>query len=239
MAMVAMQYFSTRQNSTQTLPGTARGDLVLQQNDLPAEIAGWRQTAFEPAKSPEELPEGQFWWTHVWKYTNGPQNGIVTFDQADFMHWHDLTVCYRGIGWTVADKSVLAGTADTQEWPCVVARMNKNETTSALLVFSLFFDDGDPVDARGYEAQEKSRNDFWRLLESRFESNRRTSKVASIRQCQVLVPYSGTLDSETEASIIALHLQTREAFREKWLKHWNSEKEPATNPGEHAFVKPN
>ena len=117
--------------------------------------------------------------------------------------------------------------------------MNRNETTSALLVFSLFFDDGDPVDARGYEAQDTSPNNFWRLLESRFESNRRTSKVASIRQCQVLVPYSGTLDSETKASIIALHLQTREAFREKWLKHWNSEKEPATNPGEHAFAKPN
>ncbi len=223
MAMVAMQYFLTRQNSTQTLPGTARGDLVLQQNDLPAEIAGWRQTAFEPAKSPEELPEGQFWWTHVWNYTNGPQNGIVTFDQADFMHWHDLTVCYRGIGWTVTDKSVLAGTADTQGWPCVVARMNKNETTSAILVFSLFFDDGDPVDARGYETQNTSPNDFWRLLESRFENNRRTSKVASIRQCQVLVPYSGKLNSETEASIIALHLQTREAFRKNWLEHRQSQ----------------
>ena len=79
------------------------------------------------------------------------------------------------------------------------------------------------TDRNEVRTQDTSRNDFWRLLESRFESNRRTSKVASIRQCQVLVPYSGTLNSETEASIIALHLQTREAFRKNWLEHWQSQ----------------
>ncbi len=78
------------------------------------------------------------------------------------------------------------------------------------------------TDRNEVRTQDTSRNDLWRLLASRFDGNRRTSKVASIRQCQVLVPYSGTLNSETEASIIALHLQTREAFRKKWLQHWQS-----------------
>lgn len=133
-----------------------------------------------------------------------------------------MTVCYRGLGWTLAAKSVLDSTPDTDPWPCVVARLNKTGTDSALLVFSLFFDDGDPVDPRDYETPETSGNGLWRQFESRFKSGRRKSTVGSVRQCQVLVPYSGTLDSETEASIIDLHLQTRDAFRKQWLAHWQS-----------------
>ena len=124
--MVAVQYISTRQNSARQLPGTARGDMVLQQDDLPAEIHGWHQTAFEPAKTPEQLPEGQFWWTHVWHYTNGPQYSIVAFDQADWPSWHELTICYQAIGWTLVDRRVVE-VRDSPEnhWPAVVATLEK------------------------------------------------------------------------------------------------------------------
>ena len=220
VGMGMLQMLNAR-NTAQRPPGPVRGDIAFTQDALAPRIGHWEVTQFQ-VLSPEELPEGQFWWTHSWNYTNGAFNSTVTFDQADFAHWHDLTVCYRGLGWTLAAKSVLDSTPDTDPWPCVVARLNKTGTDSALLVFSLFFDDGDPVDPRDYETPETSGNGLWRQFESRFKSGRRKSTVGSVRQCQVLVPYSGTLDSETEASIIDLHLQTRDAFRKQWLAHWQS-----------------
>ena len=203
-------------------PGPARGDLSLMQTALPQQIGDWRFVSFE-VQSPEQLPQGQFWWTHRWDYSNDDLSSTVTLDQANFMHWHDLTVCYQAIGWTVTDKRVIDGDNEHEVWPCVVAHLKKGGTESAMLVFSLFFDDGDPVNARDYEALATSRKDFGQLLGSRFEKKeRRTSSVAGVRQCQVLVPYRGALDSETESGIVALHLQTREIFRDEWVNHWRA-----------------
>ncbi len=92
----------------------------------------------------------------------------------------------------------------------------------SLLVFSLFFDDGDPIDARRYEAPRSVEEGIGRLFKGRLDNNRRDSTVASVRQCQVFVPYSGTLDTEVTNSAIELHLNSRRAFRLKWLEHWNN-----------------
>ncbi len=203
-------------------PGPARGDISLSRNALPQQIGDWKFAAFE-VQSPEQLPQGQYWWTHRWNYTIQDLNSTVTLDQANFMHWHDLTVCYQGIGWTVTDKRTADGNSQAADWPCIVAHLKKSETHSAMLVFSLFFDDGDPVNARDYTTAATASRDFWQLLESRFGGKKgRKSGVARVRQCQVLVPYEDVLDSETESSIVALHLQTREIFRDHWVKHWRA-----------------
>jgi hypothetical protein len=203
-------------------PGPERGDLSLSRDSLPQQIGEWKITAFE-VQSPEQLPQGQFWWTHRWNYQSGALNSTVTLDQANFQHWHDLTVCYQGLGWNVTNRRVADGYSHTEDWPCIVAQMKKNQTESAVLVFSLFFDDGDPVNAREYENAAMTPKDLGQLLESRFgDKPRRTSSVASVRQCQVLVPYEGSLDSEAESHIVTLHLKTREIFRDKWVKHWRA-----------------
>ena len=212
----------TKQSEENKPPGPERGDLSLSRDSLPQEIGEWSNTGFD-VQSPEQLPQGQFWWTHRWNYANGAMNSTVTLDQANFKHWHDLTVCYQALGWTVTNRRVAVGHSQTEDWPCIVAHMKKNETESAMLVFSLFFDDGDPVNARDYETTVTTGRDLGQLVESRFgDKSRRTSSVASVRQCQVLVPYNGSLDSEAESRIIALHLQTREIFRDKWVKHWRA-----------------
>jgi hypothetical protein len=212
----------TKQSEEVKPPGPERGDLALSRDFLPQQIEEWNNTAFE-VQSPEQLPQGQFWWTHRWNYANGALNSTVTLDQANFQHWHDLTVCYQAIGWTVTSRRVADGRSQTEDWPCIVAQMKMNETESAVLVFSLFFDDGDPVNAREYENAATTPKDLGLLLESRFGNKpRRTSSVAGVRQCQVLVPYEGSLDTEAESRIIDLHLQTREIFREKWVKHWRA-----------------
>ncbi|MFO1001518.1 MAG: exosortase U [Planctomycetaceae bacterium] len=212
----------TKQSEEVKPPGPERGDLALSRDSLPQQIDEWINTGFE-VQSPEQLPQGQFWWTHRWNYANGALNSTVTLDQANFKHWHDLAVCYQALGWTVTHRRVADGQSQTEDWPCIVAQMKKNETESAMLVFSLFFDDGDPVNARDYETTVPTGRDLGQLVESRFgDKPRRTSSVASVRQCQVLVPYEGSLDNETESRIVTLHLKTREIFRDKWVKHWRA-----------------
>ena len=224
VAMVVLQTAQKRLRLTEEsqLPGPDRGDLHLEDSCLSAEYGHWKKRDFTPASPPESLREGEVAWIHSWTFQNGNLPAQVSFDQAGFMHWHDLTVCYEGVGWTVTQKAVSAGTVDTEKWPCVVARLQKPDASAALLVFSLFFDDGDPVDSLRYEPATSLDDQLRRLLGERLNRDRRTSTVGSIRQCQVFVPFAGVLDSETEASIIELHLQTREAFREKWLADWRS-----------------
>lgn len=224
VAMVVLQTAQKRFHLTEKsqLPGPERGDLRLEDNCLSAEYGNWKKHDFTPASPPESLGEGEVAWIHSWTFQNGNLPAQVSFDQAGFMHWHDLTVCYEGLGWTVTHKAVAAKSVGTDKWPCVVARLQKPDATAALLVFSLFFDDGDPIDPLRYESATSPDDQLRQLLGERLNRDRRTSTVGSIRQCQVFVPFNGPLDSEIEASIIELHLHTREAFREKWLAHWRS-----------------
>ena len=240
IGMIAVQLLKTNVNpiSATRKPGPERGDLRLENESLPYEIGTWRKLHFTPAPSPESLSEGQVAWTHSWTFQHDQLVALVSFDQADFRHWHDLCVCYEGIGWTVDARESRIPAEDNfkyssespkshsseleRDWPYVIARLSKTNATSSLLVFSLFFDDGDPVDARVYQPAGSTQDAIGRLFQSRFDQNRRSSNVASLRQCQVIVPYSGDLTQDDEARIIELHLKTREAFRIKWLDFGNT-----------------
>lgn len=234
-AMIALQLARNRVPSAvkATTPGPARGDLAFTADCLQAEYDDWTRIAFSPAPPPESLPEGTVAWTHSWTFQQENLNALVTFDQANFAHWHDLTVCYEGIGWTLEHKSTVApelpatsasSTADSYKsvaWPYVVARLQKPGNVEALLVFSLFFDDGDPVDARDYDLATSAADGIERMLAGRLETDRRISSVASIRQCQVFVPFSGAITQAQIDLAVELHFQTREAFRTHWLQHWH------------------
>jgi hypothetical protein len=218
--MISLQFVTARMNAAKRAAGVERNDIVLNENDLPGEIDSWQQASFSPARGSESAKEDALVWTHAWTFQKDGMSAYVAFDQAGFMHWHDLTVCYEALGWRVASKQVVSNTAATERWPVVVAGLEKLDGTTAMLVFSLFFDNGDPVDARSYEVAATAGEGFKRLLGARFEGTQRTSKVASIRQSQVLVAHTGTLSSDEANSIINLHLQTRQSFRNTWLEHW-------------------
>jgi len=219
VGLSVVQWLSRKPESLRT-PGPSRGDIVLTDETLKDEISGWKKTAFTPAKSPEQLPEGQFWWTHAWRFTDTDLNALVAFDQADFKHWHDLTVCYEGIGWKVYDRHADSTLTDGQDWPYIVARLSHRDT-EAVLVFSLFFDDGDPVDAAAYEQQRSMKLDFTDRFSSRFnDQQRRISSVANLRQCQVFATDTQKISEQQLQQIVDLHLETRSVFRTEWLKQW-------------------
>ncbi|MBL8813845.1 MAG: exosortase U [Planctomycetaceae bacterium] len=217
-ASLILTRYLTRKPTQLKIPGPARGDLVLVAGDLPESLGAWKQIRFEPAGEPTQLPDGQFWWSHVWQYSDGNLGGSVAFDQAGFEHWHDLTICYEALGWTVVQRRIVRPENDTTNWPCVLVSFHRNHTEFATLVFSLFFDDGDPVDAAAYVEASSLTTTFEKTVTSRIDARRpRSSRVSSARQCQVFVSHSESLKPETEMNVIDLHLRSREIFRSRWL----------------------
>ena len=222
------------------IPGPGRGDVVLLDECLPTQLGDWKKTHFTPALEPEDLQTGQVAWSHSWTFNRNNISALVSFDQADFQHWHDLCVCYEATGWTVSTKKSETPTnssltqqtnvgklnddQDSAKWPYVVAHLKNSTNQSAILVFSLFFDDGDPVDATAYQSTNSAKEAINRLMQARFDQQRRLSNVASLRQCQVFMPYAGQLSDHDQSEVISLHLISRNIFRNEWMKHWLKKK---------------
>ncbi len=126
IGMGLMQWI-TRSREVRLPPGPGRGDIVVRQDALPAAIDGWKQIQFTPAKEPEQLPDGQFWWSFTWQYQKGDLVALVALDQADWDGWHELTICYRAIGWELTGRTVHSN--DTSNATPVIAMANLRKET--------------------------------------------------------------------------------------------------------------
>ncbi|MFN7683231.1 MAG: hypothetical protein ACK5TG_20370, partial [Planctomyces sp.] len=71
IAFLAVAKSFNSQFTVSKIPGPERGDLVLSEDSLPPELAGWKRTQFQPAEVPSDLPDGQFWWVHAWGDSDG------------------------------------------------------------------------------------------------------------------------------------------------------------------------
>jgi hypothetical protein len=232
LAMVVMQFVSGRMQPEKQRPGTERNDLVLRQENLPTEIHGWKQSSFEAAKPAEQLTEGQFWWTHSWNYVKPPVAAYVALDQADWKSWHELTVCYQAVGWTLVDRRVV-DVSDSPEnhWPAVVATLEKLPLEKATLIFSMFGQDGTPLVSpfSGIPPKRESTTD--RTVTDNFANriNYEPPPVNSaltanttfdrVIQCQVLIQHTQDLPEAAVQDLIDLHHQTRISLRSAWLNH--------------------
>jgi len=189
-------------------PGIERGDFVLKENDLPKTVDSWTKSAFTPAKKSDELAQGEYWWTHSWNYKSDSSEAIVSFDQADWIDWHDLTACYRMSGWTMKSRDVRSEDA----WPYVIATYERSGAT-AILVFSMFYDDGAPVPPAAFEATDNGGGliDDLRIR----NENSQVRFTGRAFQCQVftLGDPEGTIE---------LHLASRQAFRNATVFRSNS-----------------
>ena len=222
---VAIQILNRKPESLS--PGPQRGDLVLEKQVLPDEIVGWKVQSFQPALPPEQLPDGQFWWTHAWNYSRGKLNALVAFDQADWTSWHELTICYQAIGWKLVDRKVIVLSKNAA---VVVALLKRLPQEKATLVFSLFSQDGSlirPPQIGVSSAEEEDENlSFTSLLNGRLtydlpEGAEQLSEAETferILQCQVFASHPEPLSEDEVHHLIELHLETLRHFRDAWLK---------------------
>ena len=232
--MIGMQivakYLPSGNSLNRQRPGPTRGDLILTDNALPSELVGWSRIKFNPAPRVDELPEGQYWWVHQWVYSNKKSSAIVSFDQLGEDQWHELTYCYRVLDWTILNRTVYEDS--NGDAPFVVAELTKDPDQSAILVFSVFFEDGSwsmppsvdltnlnkwrqPSDAAGAIERVADRITPTHILAPVFTSP--TSGHTRAFQCQVLVSRADRDTSSELASAIQLHLESRQHFRSQWL----------------------
>ena len=224
--MVVLQAISRRPEASRK-PGPARGDLVLTQDSLPETLGEWRQVAFEAAPAPEDLAQGQYWWVHQWKYTRQKALAIVSFDQLGENHWHELTYCYRNQDRTIEQRDVYG--APEAGGKFVVAKMRGEQGDLAVLVFSVFFEDGQwvtpPSLILGQPDIRKSDDTLTGRIIERIRPSLDFAEVDTghdrALQCQVLVGCDEDQLQSTIDAAIALHLESRSRFRDHWLAHSN------------------
>lgn len=229
----------TKKDASLKIPGASRGDLTLEKDALPDEIGEWRCTGFHAALPPEQLPDGQFWWTHSWLYQRPGMSAYVAFDQADWDGWHELTICYQASGWTLAERAVV--NVNTLEWPVVVAKLTKITGEKATLVFSLFDQNGQPLPSpftgippRKIDPADRT---FLKGLTGRLadqpqvnpDQPQRRDAGAKVMQCQCLLHHRDDLSDESLQQLISLHHESCARFRSAWKNRQNTHQKTAIN----------
>lgn len=199
--------------------GIARGDIRLNEDAIPTEVDGWNVVAFQEPKE-GDTAEG-IGWGHSWTFQKNQRHVLVSFDQVGFMGWHELTGCYQAAGCTLADRKVMSGKRDraTDTWGYVQATLMTASGEQEVLMYSIFNGLGEPVEPPDSTLPDKSNGLFDRLsqknrlikLGTNPESNR-------CLQVQLLIPSGKEISDADHAALKQLHFQTREIFRQYWMK---------------------
>ena len=121
-------------------------NVVLSQALLPSQIAGWEQITFQQGTQSSDPTHGPRWCS--WTYRKGDLIATVSFD-FPFQAWHNLTVCYEGAGWKVADWEVRSakesGVSRTAE--VIRFKIEKPEIEYGVVFFNLFDSSGEMLPA--------------------------------------------------------------------------------------------
>lgn len=201
-------------------PGVVGEDWDAPVDVLPEDIHGWVRTSYTPGSPTDELPEGQSWWTHQWTYAHTELRvaARVAMDQATFRGWHELTQCYQGNGWTLGNRSVDVR-SNAKGWPLVVAELSKQPNESGILVFSLFYEDGEPVFPVEYGLIDQPATDLTGRLLNRKRNAIKGKKSETRRsiQCQTLAVRSNSHSKLQIEAIVQLHIDSRGRLKQGWL----------------------
>ncbi len=227
LGLIALQIFARGSTNRREKPGPSRGDLVLTEDALPTELAGWTRTKFIPAPAVDELSEGQYWWVHQWQYQKDRTTALVSFDQLGEDRWHELTYCYRILDWVLDDRSIQTDESSAGKY--VLARMSKEGGQHGLLVFSVFFENGEWDLPPDFELSLV--NSFTQdqgligRMARRFRPPeipqgvpaRNETAIQRALQCQVFIATAKPISGSLVADTIELHLQSRNQFQSHWL----------------------
>jgi len=196
-------------------PGTERGDILFHEDCLPSKLGDWSLTRFTPA----DTVASERVWASSWYYVSDFGGAVVSFDQAGYTGWHELSDCYVATGWKHVSRKIIQ--LEDNDWPCVASIFEKPSGQQALVVFSLFFDDGMGVVPPNYDLSQPDNGNrgildrFGDRMSDLHPSHQRQDPT---RQCQVFVVGRQIGDTLTK-EVIDLHVSTRAKF----LAYWRQE----------------
>lgn len=147
----------------------------------------------------------------TWHYASDGLRRSVSLDQA-FPGWHELTGCYKNVGWTLAQRSVDPGDG----WGFVRANFEKANGDKAYLIFCMFDQAGKPI-------QPPEKWDSWNSILNRVKNRLspdirgRLFRLAAY-QVQIVVLHSNALRTEESAQVIVDFIAARNSLRKAVLR---------------------
>lgn len=138
-----------------------------------------------------------------------------------FDGFHNLSICYRAIGWRMEQLTERNGSSEDAEWPLIQGWFVKPTGENAFLCFSLFTTEGDPVLPEG--ETNLLTGVMGRLAEA-------SSRGRTTIQVQTLYESNIAPDATTTNRIAKLHQTFREAARKQFLEDQSEAHDLPTTP---------
>ncbi len=198
--------------------------LPFEETDMPTEIEDWKLMEggyfSEIRNSGSDLGQR----SDVWQFRAPRCIAAASMDQT-FPGWHELTTCYKNIGWELIPGSRQLRRAETldgsQQWDYIEAEFRKETGERGFLVFSHFDAFGVPFEA---PKEWGSLNSFFIRAQNRLSSRIRSRLFrGESYQTQVFVRSFGPFDEALKEEITSRYLIIRDQLRQKFLEKQGAE----------------
>jgi exosortase len=110
-------------------------------DELPQQWKDWQRIEFSTHARPFLIGKLT---SRYWAYRLGRRTVYVSIDYP-FVDWHNLLICYRGVGWQVGAETYHPPGGETQT-PFFEVDLNKADLAKAYLLYHLFDEKGHPLE---------------------------------------------------------------------------------------------
>lgn len=206
--LIVVQSTASWIRAPEKTPGKFRGDLEFLETVLPNALNGWTSRKFTKPKNESDRREHQTFSSHQWHFQDPTGIALISCDQSNWHDWHELTFCYHQTGWDILSRTIHSA---EQEAPYVMVELKK-QSTHAVLIFSMFYRDGLPLQPPDRTAEETLGTTVlgrWvgRGNEPWHQTHANPDMLAL--QCQVLFTTTQRIKQKQLDRIVQLHLETR------------------------------
>jgi exosortase len=182
----------------------------LTKDSLPARIGGLKCANFEASKRESDDIYGEFSRSYVFEDGGGAKYQV----SCDFPFtggWHELTICYRGAGWTITERASVTDEAPNDpSWTYVNAAMTNRDGLHGYVAWTMFDDAGETFTPPSDHWQDE----LWRLLKRRSPY----LPTRQLFQVQVFVVGSEPISDTRREQARQLLKDARDRLRKEILK---------------------
>lgn len=174
---------------------------------LATSYEGWQRRGYRTHQRGEDTIFGQF--SQTWHYEADVRQVNVSLDYP-FVSWHELSICYRAVGWTEGAREVERGVGTAGLDLVSTAWSRPGQDHYGHLVFLLFDENLAPV--------AEPANWLHRLFE-RFrlaDANRPVENRGPLFQLQVFIEGFEPVSSEDQRRARGLLLESFQRLRARW-----------------------
>lgn len=126
-------------------------DLVATNESLLSDpVSNWTAIAFRKDERDKDNPFGGMV-SLVWQYRHVAGRSVLVSLDGPYESWHDLGICYRGIGWTIEDMETVERSVSGEEtmYACELT-LKRDPIDTAQVLFACFDGTGDDIEPPKY-----------------------------------------------------------------------------------------